>query len=153
MAFLNRWDPFTEIARLQDEMSRHFVPSEKGRGPGFVPPVDIFEDKDAIYLKAELPGVKPDDVKLHVENNVLTLTGERKFEKEEKKEGYHRVERSYGAFTRSFSLPNNVAGDQVAAELTDGVLTVKLPKKTEAQPKRIEVKAGPSLPSKPTTPS
>ncbi len=141
MAFLNRWDPFTEIARLQDEMSRHLMPTERRMG-GFVPAVDIYEDKDAIYVKAELPGVKPEEVNLHVENNILTLTGERKLEKEDKREGYHRVERTYGAFTRSFALPNNVAADQVQADMSEGILTVKIPKKAEAQPKRIEVRAG-----------
>jgi HSP20 family protein len=152
MAFLNRWDPFTEIARLQDEMTRGFATSERRTG-GFVPPVDIHEEKDAIFVKAELPGVKPDEVHLHVENNVLTLTGERKFEKEEKNEGWHRVERSYGTFTRSFALPNNVVGDEVAAEMTDGILTVRIPKKAEAQPKKIQVKSGPSALPKPGQPS
>jgi HSP20 family protein len=145
MAFLNRWDPFTEIARLQDEMSRHALSNER-RGAGFIPPVDIYEEKDAIYVKAELPGVKPDEVQLHVENNILTVTGERKLEKDEKREGYHRVERAYGSFTRSFALPNNVQGDQVSASLTDGVLTVKVPKRAEAQPRKIAVSSGP-LPS------
>ena len=144
MAFLNRWDPFTEIARLQDEMTRHLYPNER-RYSGFVPPVDILEEKDAIYMKAELPGVKPDEVQLHVENNILTISGERKFDKEEKKEGYHRIERSYGTFTRSFALPNNVQGDQVTANMADGVLTVKVPKKAEVQPKRIAVTSGPPV--------
>jgi len=144
MAFLNRWDPFTEIARLQDEMSRQLLQSER-RTAGFVPPVDILEDKDAIYVKAELPGVKPDAVQLHVENNILTLTGERKLEKDESRDGYHRIERSYGSFTRSFALPNSVASDQVQADMTDGVLTVKIPKRAEVQPKRIEVKSGKPL--------
>jgi len=144
MAFLNRWDPFTEIARLQDEMSRQLLQSDR-RTAGFVPPVDILEDKDAIYVKAELPGVKPEAVQLHVENNILTLTGERKLERDESRDGYHRVERSYGSFTRSFALPNSVASDQVQADMTDGVLTVKIPKKAEVQPKRIEVKAGKPL--------
>lgn len=155
MAFLNRWDPFTEIARLQDEMTRQFQPTER-RALGFVPPVDIREDKDAIYVHAELPGVKPEEVQLHVENNILTLTGERKFEKldkDEKSEGFRRVERSYGSFTRSFALPNSVAADQVQAELTDGVLTVKIPKKTEVQPKRIEVKSGKTVQPTPGKPS
>ncbi len=153
MAYLNRWDPFTEIARLQDEMTRHLYPTER-RTSGFVPPVDIYEDNDAIFVKAELPGVKPEDVQLHVENNILTLTGERKLEKEDKREGYHRVERTYGAFTRSFALPNNVAADQVEAEMTDGVLNVKIPKKAEAQPKRIQVKSGASTATvKPGKPS
>jgi len=151
MAFLNRWDPFTEIARLQDEMTRHLAPAER-RSTGFIPPVDIYEDKEAIYMKAELSGVKPEEVKLHVENNILTLTGERKFEKDEKKEGYHRVERSYGTFTRSFALPSSVQADQVAADMTDGVLTVKVPKRAEVQPKRIEVRSG-AAPVKPGVPS
>jgi HSP20 family protein len=102
---------------------------------------------------AELPGVKADEVQLHVENNILTLTGERKFDKEEKGEGYRRVERSYGSFTRSFALPNSVAGDQVQAEMNDGILTVKLPKKTEVQPRKIEVKSGRSPELKPGKPS
>jgi HSP20 family protein len=143
MAFLNRWDPFSEIARLQDEMGRQLATSER-RTAGFIPPVDIYEEKDAIYVKTEIPGVKPDEVQLHVENDILTLTGERKLAHEDKREGYHRVERTYGTFTRSFALPKNVAGDQVEAELTDGVLTVKIPKKAETQPKRIAVKSGPS---------
>ena len=154
MAYLNRWDPFTEIARLQDEMSRQFLPAEAARrSAGFIPPVDIHEDKEAIYVAAELPGVKPEEVHLHVENNILTLTGERKFERDEKRDGFHRVERSYGTFTRSFALPNSVAGDQVQAEMNDGVLTVKIPKKTEVQPKRIEVKAGKQAEPKPGKPS
>jgi HSP20 family protein len=144
MAFLNRWDPFTEIARLQDEMSRQLLQSDR-RTAGFVPPVDINEDKDAIYVKAELPGVKPEAVQLHVENNVLTLTGERKLERDETRDNYHRVERSYGTFTRSFALPNSVSSDQVQADMTDGILTVKIPKKAEVQPKRIEVKTGKQL--------
>jgi HSP20 family protein len=148
MAYLNRWDPFTEIARLQDEMTRHLHPTER-RASGFVPPVDIYEDKDAIFVKAELPGVKSEDVQVHVENNILTVSGERKLEKKEDREGYHRVERTYGTFTRSFALPNNVAADQVEAELTDGVLNVRIPKKATAQPKRITVKNGPAAPVKP----
>jgi HSP20 family protein len=141
MAYLNRWDPFTEIARLQDEMSRQLLTSER-RGAGFVPPVDIHEEKDAIYVKAEIPGVKAEDVKLHVENNILTLTGERKFAAEEKRESFHRVERSYGTFTRSFALPTNVLADQVEADMNDGVLTVRIPKRAEAQPRQIQVRTG-----------
>jgi HSP20 family protein len=152
MAFLNRWDPFTEIARLQDEMSRQLIGSERRTG-GFVPAVDIFEDKDAIFLKAELPGVKPEEVNVHVENNILTLTGERKLEKSEDREGYHRIERTYGTFTRSFALPNNVSAEGVEADMADGVLTVKVPKKAEAQPKKIAVKSGVTRDLKPGKPS
>ena len=139
MAFLNRWDPFTEIARLQDEMSRQLIGSERRTG-GFVPAVDIFEDKDAIYVKAELPGVKPEEVNVHVENDILTLTGERKLEKSEDREGYHRIERTYGTFTRSFSLPENVDDSKLSAEYKDGVLLVRLPKTEKAKPRAIAVK-------------
>ena len=152
MALLNRWDPFSEIARLQDEMSRQLIGSERRTG-GFVPPVDIFEDKDAIYLKAELPGVKPEEVNIHVENNILTLTGERKLEKSEDREGYHRIERTYGTFTRSFALPNNVASEGVEADMDGGVLSVKVPKKAEAQPKKIAVRSGAARDLKPGKPS
>ena len=152
MAFLNRWDPFSEIARLQDEMSRQLIGSERRTG-GFVPAVDIFEDKDAIFLKAELPGVKPEEVNVHVENDILTLTGERKLEKGEDRDGYHRIERTYGTFTRSFALPNNVSAEGVEADMADGVLTVKVPKRAEAQPKKIAVKAGVSRELKPGRPS
>jgi HSP20 family protein len=142
MAYLNRWDPFTEIARLQDEMSRQFLSPTERRATGFLPPVDIYEEKDAIFVKAEIPGVKTEDVKLHVENNILTLTGERKFATEEKRESYRRVERSYGSFTRSFALPSNVLADQVEADMSDGVLTVRIPKRAEAQPRQIPVRTG-----------
>ena len=156
MAFLNRWDPFSEIARLQDEMSRAWVSgsgSTDRRVASFSPAVDIFEDKDAIYVKAELPGVKAEEVNVHVENNILTLSGERKLEKNDAREGYHRIERVYGTFTRSFALPNNVAADQVEAEMTDGVLNVKIPKRTEAQPKKIAVRSGGGTTVKPGQPS
>jgi HSP20 family protein len=152
MAFLNRWDPFTEIARIQDELAHQARPSE--RRSSFAPPVDIREDKDAIYLKAELPGVKAEEVNVHLENNVLTLSGERKLEAKDDREGYHRVERVYGTFTRSFALPQNIAADQVEAELADGILTLKLPKKAEAQPKKITVRNGSgSFTVKPSQPS
>jgi HSP20 family protein len=102
--------------------------------------VDIYEDADAIYVKAALPGVKPGDVNISVENNVLTLSGERKLERSEEREGYHRLESSYGCFTRSFALPESVKADEVEADLTEGILTIRIPKKPEVAPKRIEVK-------------
>jgi HSP20 family protein len=145
MAFLNRWDPFTEMARLQDEVSRQFTADRRFTG-SFTPAVDIFEDKDSIHVKVELPGLKAENVNVHVENQLLTISGERKLENEEsgtgKANGYHRVERSYGSFTRSFSLPSNVSGDRIEADMKDGILDVKLPKKEEAQPKRIPVGTG-----------
>lgn len=155
MAFLNRWDPFTEIARLQDEMNRAWSQGQQGerRGAAFTPAVDIYEDKDAIYVKAELPGVKAEEVNIHVENDILTLSGERKLEKTEDKDGYHRIERVYGTFTRSFALPKNVAADSVEADLSDGILSVKLPKKAETQPKKIAVKTGGGVSVKPGKPS
>ena len=139
MPTLGRWDPFSDIARVQDEMQRWF--SADGRRGIVSPAVDIYEDKEAIFVKAEVPGVKAEDIHVNVENNVLTLRGERKLEQETKQEGYHRVERAYGTFTRSFALPNTVSTENIDAQLRDGVLTLKLPKRAEAQPKRIAVKA------------
>lgn len=154
MALLSRWDPFAEIARLQDQMSR-WAGEEGGGGlaRGFTPAVDVYEDKDAFFLKVELPGMKPDDVNINVENEVLTIHGERKLEKEDKREGYHRIERSYGTFTRSFSLPKTVDGNALDAEMKDGMLTVRLPKKTAPEPKRIQVRSGGETPQKPGKPS
>jgi HSP20 family protein len=101
--------------------------------------VDIFENGDNLVLKAELPGINPDDVEIRVEDNTLYLKGERKFEKEVKEQNYHRVECSYGTFTRTFSLPNSIDSDKVAAHYKDGVLTLTMPKKEEAKPKTIKI--------------
>jgi HSP20 family protein len=106
------------------------------------PSVDIFENKDNIVLEAELPGMSPDDVDIAIENNVLTIHGERKFEKKDEGDNFHRVERSYGAFTRSFTLPPTVSGDNVDAVFENGVLRLTLAKREEAKPRRIEIKAG-----------
>src|SRR5690349_24602386 len=114
MTVLTRWDPFRELASVQDRMNRlfqdSFAPSrEEGLTTGaFVPAVDIYEDEHNITLKVEVPGVDEKDIDVRVENNTLTVRGERKFEKEEKEENFHRVERRYGSFTRSFTLPNTV---------------------------------------------
>ena len=105
----------------------------------WAPPVDIYENGDNLVLKAELPGLSPEDVEIRVENNTLYLKGERNFEKEVKEQNYHRVERSYGTFTRTFSLPNSVDADKVAANFKDGVLTLTMPKKEEAKPKTIKI--------------
>jgi len=101
--------------------------------------VDIYETEEAIVLKAELPGVDPKDVEVRVEDNTLYLKGERKFEKEVKEQNYHRVERSYGSFARSFSLPNSISTDKVKAEFKDGLLTLTMPKREEAKPKTIKI--------------
>jgi HSP20 family protein len=105
----------------------------------WAPPVDIYETENDIVLKAELPGVDPRDVEVRIEDNTLYLKGERKFEKEVKEQNYHRVERSYGSFARSFSLPNSISADKVKAEFKDGMLTLTMPKREEAKPKTIKI--------------
>jgi len=143
MAMLTRWDPWRELARVQDEMGRMFddrMISRTGESLGWTPSVDIFEDEEGLSLSFELAGVEPKDVDIRFENGVLTLKGERKLEREEKKENYHRVERSYGSFTRSFSLPVTVDAEKIRADAKNGVLKVFLPKKPEARPKSIQVK-------------
>lgn len=147
MAILSRWDPFSELQRLTDQMLRGGA--LEGTARGFAPAVNIYEDEGAIYVKAEVPGVSAQNVHIDVENNVLTISGERKLEREDKREGYHRIETAYGNFTRSFSLPESVDAEHVEADLTDGMLSVKIPKKPEVSPKRIEVKA--KSPEKMTT--
>ena len=131
---LTRWDPFEEMNRLQNEI---FGGVGAWRAPRLA--VDVHEDEDAITLQAELPGVKPEEVNVQVESNVLTLSGERRFENQGKQGGYNRIERSYGSFTRSFVLPDTVKTDEIEARMADGILTLHLPKKPEAQPRRINV--------------
>ena len=142
MAMMTRWEPFRDIARLQDEMSRLFDDRRFGAGEsvGWTPSCDIYEDEEGVTLRFELAGVDPKDVDVRFENGVLTVKGERKLEREDKRENYHRVERSYGTFTRSFSLPGTVDADKVKAETRNGVLTITLPKKAEAKPRAIQVK-------------
>ena len=132
---LTRFDPFAELNRFQREMSRSVEPN------GWMPAVDIFEDKESIQVRAEIPGVKNEDVKIDVENNILTLRGDRRLENEDKKDGYHRIERFYGSFTRQFMLPRTVDAEHIDAQLKDGVLTVRIPKKAEVKPRSISVKS------------
>ncbi|MGO9833601.1 MAG: Hsp20/alpha crystallin family protein [Polyangiaceae bacterium] len=141
---LTRWDPLGEIARLQDQMTRLWNAGAEVQPyhGSFAPPVDIFEDKEAFHLKVEVPGMTTNDVHVNVENGVLTVQGERKLEREDKRSGYHRVERSYGAFARSFSLPKTVDGDRLEAEMTDGVLSIRIPKQAAPEPKRVPIKDG-----------
>jgi HSP20 family protein len=140
-----RWEPFRDMLASQREFDRLFREAFSPAADGelstrtWAPPVDIYENGDSLVLKAELPGVNPDDVDIRVENNTLYLKGERKFEKEVKEQNYHRVERSYGSFTRTFSLPNSIDADKVGANYTDGVLVLTMPKKEEAKPKTIKV--------------
>lgn len=142
MAMMTRWEPFRDIARLQDEMSRLFEDRRFGAGEsvGWTPACDIYEDEEGVALRFELAGVDPKDVDVRFENGVLTVNGERKLEREDKRDNYHRIERSYGTFTRSFSLPGTVDADRVKAETKNGVLTITLPKKAEAKPRAIQVK-------------
>ena len=141
-----RYDPFRDLRTLQEEVNRLFSTNltrafdDEGIGRGaWAPSVDIYENKDQIVLEAELPGMKQADFDLSVENNVITLRGERKFEKTEETDNYHRVERSYGAFTRSFTLPQTVSAEGATAEYNNGVLRVTLPKREETKARRIEV--------------
>lgn len=144
-----RYDPFRDLRTLQEEVNRLFSTNltrafgdDEGIGRGaWSPSVDIYENKDQIVLEAELPGMKQEDFDLSIENNVITLRGERRFEKTQETDNYHRVERSYGAFTRSFTLPQTVSGEGATAEYHNGVLRVTLPKREEAKPRRIQVTA------------
>lgn len=141
MALMTRWEPFRDLARIQDEMSRLFEDRYRGsESVGWTPACDIYEDEEGMALSFEVAGVDPKDVDVRFENGVLTVKGERKLEREEKRENYHRVERSYGTFTRSFSLPASVDAERIKAETKHGVLTVSLPKKAEAKPRAIQVK-------------
>jgi len=141
-----RWEPFRDLLATQKEFDRLF---REAFSPMFgeqdlstrtwAPAVDIFENENNLVMKADLPGIDPKDVEIKVEDGTLYLKGERKFEKETKEENYHRVERSYGAFSRSFSLPTSVDSEKVAAEYKDGQLILTLPKREEAKPKTIKI--------------
>jgi HSP20 family protein len=140
---LVKWDPFREFTTFSDRMGNFF--GKNWEGPmsttRWNPNVDIFENDDDVIVKAELPGLTAKDIEVNLENNVLTLKGERKFEKETKEENYHRIEREYGSFSRAFSLPVAVNGEKVTAEYKDGVLKIVLPKKEEIKPKPIKIDA------------
>jgi len=143
MTFITRWDPARELTNLQNQMNRLFAgvspAGDDLMATGFVPAVDIYEDEHAITLKVEVPGIEEKDIDVLLENQTLSLRGERKFEKEEKEENFHRIERRYGSFTRSFTLPNTVDTANVKAEYANGVLNVRLPKRAEAKPRQIKV--------------
>lgn len=144
-----RWDPFRELTALQDEFSRLFPGVRGGEAAGresWMPSVDVFETQEAVEIKAELPGLEPDDISLEVEDNVLTLSGERRFKEEVEEDKYYRVERRYGSFSRSLALPQSVDTDNIGAKYENGILEVTVPKVEEAKPKRISVDAGGSSP-------
>jgi HSP20 family protein len=141
-----RWDPFRDMSTLREKMNRLFEDAFTGRAEdkeivssSWAPAVDIYENENEIILSAEVPGIEEKDVEISLENNTLTLKGERKFEKETKEENYHRIERSYGSFYRSFTLPSTVNQEGVRAEHENGVLRVHLPKKPELQPRKVTI--------------
>lgn len=142
MAMMTRWEPFREMARLQDEVSRLFEDRlyRAGESVGWTPACDIYEDDEAVTLRFDLAGIDTKDVDVRFENGVLTLKGERKLEKGDQRENYHRVELAYGTFTRSFSLPGTVDAEKIRAEARNGILTIVLPKRAEAKPRSIQVK-------------
>src|SRR5258708_2254357 len=147
MRTLNRFEPFRGVATLQDQISRLFYDGFERTGEDsslttWAPPVDIYETEHELVVKADLPEVDPKDLDIRVENNILTIRGERKFEKKVSEENYLRVERSYGSFARSFTLANTVNSEAIKADYQNGVLTLNIPKKEEAKPKQIKVNVG-----------
>jgi HSP20 family protein len=143
---ITRWDPFREVVALQNRMNSLFREMNENESPlttaSFVPAVDIYEDPKKVVLKLEVPGIEEKDLDIRVENNTLTVKGERKFEKEEKEENFHRIERRYGTFFRSFTLPSTVDSEHINASYNAGILKLELSKKPEAQPKQIKVNVG-----------
>jgi HSP20 family protein len=148
MTVLTRWEPVREFATLQDRLNRLFQHSfsegqdESLTTSSFAPAVDVYEDEHSFTLKLEVPGIDEKDIDVRVENHTLTVRGERKFEQDEKEENYRRVERQYGSFTRTFTLPNTVDNETVSANYDKGVLKIKLAKKAEAKPKQIKINVG-----------
>ena len=147
---LIRWDPFREMSSLQERMNRlmadfrtrsPFGEEEMAQG-AWIPAVDIYETKESIVLNVELPGVTKEDISLEVKDSTLTIKGEKKLEKDVKEENFHRMERTYGSFTRAFTLPSTVQQDRVKAKFRDGILEIMIAKAEEAKPKQIKVDVG-----------
>jgi len=143
---ITRWKPFRDLVSIQDEMNRLFddffgrpITRPEWTEPAWCPCVDVSETKDDVIINTEIPGMSKDDVKVSIQDNVLTLSGEKKQEKEEKDSNYHRLERSYGSFSRSFTLPTTVQPDKVKAAYKDGILRITLPKSEEVKPKQIPI--------------
>ena len=143
---ITRWDPFREVASLQNRVNLLFRDFTEGESAittaSFVPAVDVYEDAQKIVLKLEVPGIEEKDLDVRVENHTLTVKGERKLEKEEKEENFHRIERRYGSFYRAFTLPSTVDTESISANYNAGVLKLELKKKAEAQPRQIKVNVG-----------
>jgi HSP20 family protein len=141
-----RWDPFRDLVTIREKMNRMFEDAVSTRGEekdlisgSWAPAIDIYETENELVLSAEVPGIDEKDIEIRIEDGTLTLRGERKFEKEARQENYHRIERAYGAFSRSFSLPPNVDQENVQAEHADGVLKIHMPKKPESKPKTVKI--------------
>lgn len=144
MSLVTRWDTHHGLSGLQEQVNRLFESSFPGRSDNsalttWAPAVDIYETENELVVKADLPDVSEKDLDVRIENNTLTIRGERKFEKKVEEENYLRVERTYGSFSRSFSLPNTVNSEAIKADYKNGVLTVELPKRAESKPKQIKV--------------
>jgi HSP20 family protein len=152
MATMMRWDPFQDLRSAQDEMAQMsptlahalglHTQQASGRTSAWVPALDISERKDAYLVTVELPGLKPEDLDITMEDGLLTIQGERQLTSESSEQQYHRVERRYGAFRRSITLPAHVMAEQIQASFEDGVLQILVPKAEEAKPKRIQVNPG-----------
>jgi HSP20 family protein len=173
MATMMRWDPFQDLRNAQDEMAQmspmlahalglHAQPQGSDRATAWAPALDISERKDAYLVTVELPGIEADDLEITMEDGLLTIQGERAFAQESSEQQFHRVERRYGAFRRSITLPAQVQAEQIEASFDNGVLQIVVPKMEEAKPKRIRVRPGPvevlaasseSASSEDTTPS
>ena len=144
MSSIMRWDPFRDLSTLQERVNRLFESNFASRWDGstltaWAPAVDAYETENELVIKADLPDVPEKELDVRVENNMLTIHGERKFEQVAKEENYLRMERAYGSFSRSFSLPNTVNTEAVKAEYKDGVLTITLPKRAESKPKQVKI--------------
>ena len=147
MATLTRWDPFQDVLSLREAMNQlmeeSFVrPTAAQGGQNFVPALDLSENAEGYLVEAALPGLKPEDVEVTVENNVLTIKGETRKAVDDKQRNFHRVERRFGAFQRTISLPSTVKADQIQASLTNGVLRLEIPKAEEVKPRKISVNVG-----------
>ena len=141
-----RWDPFRDLVTMRERMNKLFedLVTSKGEEKNIVasswaPAVDIFETDQELVLSAEVPGIDENDIEIHIEDSTLTIKGERKFEHETKEENYHRIERSYGSFFRSFSLPSYVDPDKIEAEHENGILKIRMPKRAELKPRKVKI--------------
>ncbi len=143
-----RWDPFRDLVTMREKMNRMFEDAVAARGEekdmiqgSWAPAIDIYETENELILSAEVPGIDEKDIEIRIEEGTLTLKGERKFEEEARQENYHRIERAYGSFSRSFSLPPYIDQENVHAEHADGVLKIHMPKKPESKPKTVRIVA------------